>query len=174
MSVPERARRVRPQIAAVPDAPLPLDRWLSYRFGMVTSRIGRLVATLVRERHGLKLWEWRALAVIARFEPLSAKELSARSSTDPILVARAISALTGKGLASRDADPADRRRAVLRLTDAGRAMHDDVARAAMRIERVLAEPLTSDERAVLARALDKIDHQVAERLQGRRWQDFAG
>jgi DNA-binding MarR family transcriptional regulator len=152
--------------------PAPLDQWLTYRFGLVTSRVGRLMATMVRERHGLKLWEWRALAVVGNFEPLSAKDLAARTSTDPILVARAIGSLTGKGLITRQADPQDRRRAVLRLTDDGRRIYAQVGRASQRVEQTLTATLTDSERAVLDKALGKIDRQVVEQIVEADWREF--
>lgn len=151
---------------------LPLDQWITYRFGLVASRVGRFIAPMYRTRHGLKIWEWRALAVIARFEPLSAKELAEHSSSDPINVARAIRSLTGKALISRTAAPHDRRRAVLTLTEAGRAMHADVERTALQIEQILRETMTEAEQATLARALDLIDERIAERLQRMDWREL--
>ena len=56
---------------------------------------------------------WRSLAVIARFGPLSAGELGARTSSDPFRVVRAIDLLVKRGMITRTPDPADRRRARL-------------------------------------------------------------
>lgn len=165
---PAAAVAARPIAAAAPPiavderaSSLPtLEHWIAYRFGLVSSRVGRVIAPIVWSRHRLKLWEWRALAVIARFQPLSAKALAEHSSSDPINVARAIRALTDKGLASREADPADRRRAVLRLTARGKVVHAELAQVAAGIEKTLSATLTADERATLERVLAKIDRQV--------------
>nr|HMN83328.1 MarR family transcriptional regulator [Burkholderiaceae bacterium] len=131
----------------------------------------RFIAPMYRTRHDLKIWEWWALAVIAPFEPLSAKELAEHSSSDPINVARAIRSLTGKALISRTAAAHDRRRAVLTLTEAGRAVHADVERTALRVEQILRETMTDAERATFARALDLIDGRIAERLQRMEWRE---
>ncbi len=172
---PPEPIRVGEAIEATDDeAALPLESWITYRFGLVTARAGRYIAAMYRERHGLRVWEWRALAVISRYEPLSAKELAARSSTDPINVARAIHALVRKGLVSRLADPRDRRRAVLRLTARGRAVHGDIARAAVRMERAMTATLSARERAALGTILAKIDAAVATRLLAHPWQEFVG
>lgn len=39
---------------------------------------------------GLSVTNWRVMAVIGRFEPVSAKEIAARTSTDAFFVTRAI------------------------------------------------------------------------------------
>lgn len=141
---------------------LPLEQWLTYRFGLISARVGQHFAPLYMTRHGLKTWEWRALAVIGRYQPLSAKALAEHSSTNPIQVARAIESLRLKRLITRTPDPADRRRVCLRLTAKGRRVHDQIAQAACDVERMLISTLGVRERRAFESALCKIQQGVAQ------------
>ena len=143
-----------------PEKPLPLDRWVAYRFGLIATRIGALATPAYRERHKLSTSAWRALAVIAHFEPLSAAMLSEHTRLDPSKVSRAIETLVARKLLTREKDPADQRRAVLRLTPRGRDIYADVSATVTRLEQQMTATLTAAERKALWALLDKIDAQV--------------
>jgi DNA-binding MarR family transcriptional regulator len=155
------------------DPSLPLEQWMSYRFGQIFSRVGKFTADMYRTRHQLSQPAWRSLAVIARFEPLSAKELAGRTSSDPFKVARALDALTTQGLIARDADPSDRRKARLKLTKKGWSVYRDVERMSHRLERYFREALKPDDIKRLDRTLDTLDARVTELMDRFKWQDFA-
>ncbi|MBX3704595.1 MAG: MarR family transcriptional regulator [Steroidobacteraceae bacterium] len=150
------------------DGLLPLEQRFTYRFALVASRMGTALAPS-HERYGLSVGTWRVLAVIARYEPLSAKELAQRTSTDPFRVTRALTTLAEKGFVSRQADPQDRRRVSLRLTRAGRGVHDEIAATLSEMERSVLVALSAREQAVLHRLLDKLDARIAACLQGQSW-----
>lgn len=137
-----------------------LERRITYRFALIASQIGSALAPLHIERYGISIPAWRVLAVIARYEPLSATDLAKRTSTDPFKVTRAIVALTEKGLITRKPDPRDRRRASLRLTPSGRAAHDVIAMSLSCMEQAILAGLTFREQILLFRILDKIDSQL--------------
>lgn len=150
----------------------PLEGWVSYRFGLIAARIGAFAAPMYKERHGLTLPAWRALAVIARFQPLSAGELASHSSLDPFRVARVIDRLLTNGLIERELDPADRRRASLRLTEQGRIVHNDIDLFASRLDGLLTSSLTARESAMLDSILTKINVQLRDIIENHRWQDY--
>jgi DNA-binding MarR family transcriptional regulator len=139
---------------------LPLERWISYRFGLVAARMGEVMASRYVAPHELPMPAWRSLAVIARFGPLSAGELGAKTSSDPYRVVRAIDLLVKRGLITREPDPEDRRRARLELTPAGREVHDEIEKGAIANEACLRAGLSTDEVKTLERLLRKIDAQV--------------
>mgnify|MGYP001599095104 CR=1 FL=1 len=143
------------------EKPLPLDRWVSYRFGLIATRMGAIAAPVYVGRHKLSTPTWRALAVVARFEPLSAAMLSEHTRLDPSKVSRAIETLVRRKLLTRDKDPADQRRAVLRLTARGREMYCDIESIVVRLEAEMTATLDAEEKKALRSALDKIDAQIA-------------
>ena len=84
------------------------------------------IAPMYASRHDLTMPAWRSLAVIARYQPLTAKQLATLTSSDAFKVARAIELLVRRGLIRRDVDKVDRRRASLRLTADGRKVYNDI------------------------------------------------
>lgn len=140
-----------------------LERRFTYRFAVIASRMGSALAPC-HERYDLSVAAWRVLAVIGRHEPLSAKELARRTSTDPFRMTRALTVLGARGLVSREADPNDRRRVSLRLTPTGRRIHDKIAQSLSDMERSVLEVLSVREQTMLYRLLDKMDLRISSAL----------
>jgi hypothetical protein len=65
---------------------IPLEHWIGYRFGLITARLGKYVAQMYTSRHDLTVPVWRSLAVIARYQPLTAKQLANLTSSDAFKV----------------------------------------------------------------------------------------
>ena len=141
-------------------AAIPLEHWIGYRFGLVSARLGEFVAGMYGNRHDLTVPAWRSLAVIARYQPLTAKQLASRTSSDAFKVARAIDLLVRRGLIHRDVDSEDRRRVNLRLSTEGRKVYKDIEKFVVRVEAELAAALDAEEAAMLLRILDKLDRRL--------------
>lgn len=137
-------------------APLELERFVPYQLSIVSNTVSQAIAGDYEERHDLGVTEWRVLAVLARFDGLSAREVAERTAMDKVAVSRALARLVEAGRVHRDTHESDKRRSVLGLTDAGWKIHDDVAPRARQRERELLERLDDEERAWLARILDKL------------------
>lgn len=140
---------------------LDLERFLPYRLSVLSNRISADIARLYDKRHGLSIPEWRVIAVLARRPGLSATEVALRTAMDKVAVSRAVSALLDQGRILRETDTDDRRRSVLRLSEAGRAIYADVAPRAMAYEQRLLDALRPDERQALDRLLARME-QVTE------------
>lgn len=154
------------------EAIIPLEHWIGYRFGLVASRLGNYVAQMYASRHDLTIPAWRSLAVIARYQPLTAKQLATLTSSDAFKVARAIELLVRRGLIRRDVDKEDRRRASLNLTAEGRKVYRDIEKFTIRIERELVSALDESELSVLRRSLDKLDRQLETKIRANEWETF--
>lgn len=84
------------------------------------------------------------MAVIGRFEPISAKEVAARTSTDAF-VARAIEKLVEQGYVKKAVDMHDRRRLSLSLSTPGKKVHRHVEAMISQVEAdLLAEVSAAD------------------------------
>lgn len=136
---------------------LDLEHFLPYRLSVLSNRISTDIARLYDKRHGLSIPEWRVIAVLARRPGLSATEVAQRTAMDKVAVSRAVSALLDGGRILRDTDEDDRRRSVLRLSEAGRAIYADVAPRAMAYEQRLLDALQPDERQALDRLLARME-----------------
>lgn len=151
---------------------IPLERWIGYRFSLISARLGNYVAQMYGSRHDLTMPAWRSLAVIARFQPLTAKQLAMLTSSDAFKVARAIELLVSRGLIRRDVDNEDRRRARLSLTAKGRKIYKDIEKFTIRVERELTAGLDESEIAMLWQTLEKLDQQLESRIRARSWETF--
>jgi DNA-binding MarR family transcriptional regulator len=123
-------------------------------------------------RHDLTVPAWRSLAVIARYQPLTAKQLATLTSSDAFKVARAIELLVRRGLIRRDVDKEDRRRASLSLTKEGRKIYNDIEKFMMRVERELTAGLDPNDIAALRQTLDRLDHRLEHQIRSRAWEKF--
>jgi DNA-binding MarR family transcriptional regulator len=152
--------------------PIPLENWIGYRFSLISARLGEFVARMYASRHDLTVPAWRSLAVIARYEPLTAKQLGTLTSSDAFKVARAIELLVRRKLIHRDVDQTDRRRANLRLTKDGRKVYKDIEKFVIRVENELAAALGAGEMTTLRQSLDKLDRQLESRIRAHDWEKF--
>jgi len=96
------------------------------------------------------------MAVLARFDGLSAREVAERTLMDKVAVSRALSKLVETGWVTRATHDGDKRRSVLGLSEAGWAIHEVVAPMAREHERNLLSKLDDEERSWLVRILDKL------------------
>jgi DNA-binding MarR family transcriptional regulator len=100
---------------------------------------------------GISPSQYTALTVLARREDLSTAQLARNSFVTDQSAAGLVTALEERGLVHRVRDPHDRRRRVLRLTRAGRALLDRRAADAAAIEARMLTGLAGDEAAELRR-----------------------
>ena len=68
---------------------------------------------LYAEPFGLTVTQWRVMAALGRFAPLTASDVGQRIVMDKVAVSRAVAGLMKRGLVERATDRADRRRASL-------------------------------------------------------------
>jgi DNA-binding MarR family transcriptional regulator len=109
---------------------------------------------------GLTPAQGRALRIIARSqdeEPLRMTELADRLGIVPRSVTTVVDALEEAGLVRREVDPRNRRAILLRLTDRGAAVRDDLREARRRAAEELFAPLSADDRDALASLLRLLD-----------------
>lgn len=109
---------------------------------------------------GLTPAQGRALRMIARSEdeePLRMTELADRLGIVPRSVTTVIDALEEAGLVRREIDPRNRRAILLRLTERGAGVRDDLREARRRAAEELFAPLSAADRKALAELLGRLD-----------------
>lgn len=138
-------------------AELDLEHFLPYRLSVLSNRVSEAIARVYSERFALGVTEWRVIAVLGRYPDLSASAVAQRTAMDKVAVSRAVARLMDAGRLRRDTHDDDRRRSVLRLSEAGYRIYDEVAPLALAFERRLFEGMDAAERALLFRLLDRLD-----------------
>lgn len=99
---------------------------LMYRLNRLLAVAGSLVVRLCEGGYGITRREWGLLMMLAQHPGMPPAELAQRLGLDRSRTSRAITSLLAKKLLTRDAMPGDRRQAVLSLTPAGQALHDQL------------------------------------------------
>ena len=138
-------------------AQLELKNFLPYRLSVLSNRISSAIAREYSERFGLGVTEWRVMAVLGRNRGLSANQVAQRTAMDKVAVSRAVASLITAGRLLREFDDNDRRRSVLRLSEAGYAVYDEVAPLALEFEKQVLAGMHGEERELLFRLLDRLD-----------------
>ena len=107
---------------------------------------------------GLTPAQERALRLITRSdEPPRMTELADRLGIVPRSLTTVVDSLEEAGLVRREIDPRNRRAILLRLTDQGAAVRDELREARRRAAEDLFAPLTAEDRDTLARLLTRLD-----------------
>lgn len=138
-------------------AELDLEHFLPYRLSVLSNRISSAIAREYSQRFALSVTEWRVMAVLGRYPGLSASKVAQRTAMDKVAVSRAVARLLESGRIEREFDDDDRRRSVLRLSEAGYGVYDEVAPLALDFERHVLDGMPEDERDLLFRLLDRLD-----------------
>lgn len=125
---------------------LELENFLPYRLSVLAQLVSELLHDLYAEPFGLTVTQWRVMAALGRFAPLTASEVGQRIVMDKVAVSRAVAGLMDRGLIERATDRKDRRRASLRLSARGRSVHARIVPLAVEYQDRLYEAFDADER----------------------------
>ena len=144
--------------------PLDLEHFLPYRLSVLSNTVSRAIADMYERRFALSITEWRVMAVLGRYDGLSAREVAERTAMDKVAVSRALSKLIDAGRVVRLVADHDKRQSVLRLSDKGWKVYEQIAPLALEHERRLLAHLDGEEREWLGRILDKLWSAELEEL----------
>jgi DNA-binding MarR family transcriptional regulator len=137
---------------------LKLDHFLPYRLSVASNVVSSRIADSYRKRFGLKIAEWRLIAILAESDRMTPQALGEATRMDKISVSRAAAALVERGLVSAEHNPDDRRSHFLRLTPEGLSLYAEIAPAALAMESELLATFTSEERATLEALLRRLSN----------------
>ncbi len=139
------------------DEPLILDRFLPYRLSVASNAVSTRIANAYRKRFGLKVAEWRLIAILAEAERLTPAALGSATRMDKIAVHRAAAALIQRGLIAAADNPADGRSHFLSLTVDGGALYAEIAPLALATEAEVFGAFSPQERALIDALLRRIE-----------------
>lgn len=132
--------------------PLAFEGGTGYLLSRTGSVARRAWARMLAER-GLTPHHYGMLMALDERGPLGQQRLSELVGIDPRNAVPVVDGLADRGLLVREVQPTDRRRRVLALTDAGRAMVGELASAGGEIERHFLRALDPADQAELHRML---------------------
>lgn len=116
---------------------LRLQDYLPYRLSVAANAVSQLIARCYEEKFGLKIPEWRLLAVLAEEGPLTQQMLCGRTIMDKVTVMRAAQGLLRREAIKRLPNDQDGRSHRLVLTKAGQQLHARIVPLALKYEAQL-------------------------------------
>jgi DNA-binding MarR family transcriptional regulator len=142
----------------MPDDPqaLELENFLPYRLSVLAQLVSDSLHDLYAGPFDLTVTQWRVMAALGRFAPLTASEVGRRIVMDKVAVSRAVAGLLKRGLVERATDRTDRRRASLKLSVRGKSVHARIVPLAREYEAKLWESLSAEERKAFNSLSDRL------------------
>jgi DNA-binding MarR family transcriptional regulator len=141
----------------MPTQRLRLDEFLPYRLSFTSNAVSEAIARAYESLFGLKIPEWRLIAVIAEHGGITQQAIGLCTRMDKVTVSRAAIALTHRGLIARRPNPDDRRSHLLVLSVAGSKLYADVVPKALEFEARIFSGFNQAELASFIAMLRRID-----------------
>ena len=143
-------------------ARLRLQDYLPYRLSVAANAVSRLIARAYERRFGLKIAQWRLLAVLADEGALTQQALCGCTIMDKVTVMRAAQGLLRRRLVKRLPNDADRRSHRLMLTTSGRRLYQRIVPLALAYEAHLLAGIDRREVARLDRLLRHVEQAASK------------
>ena len=141
-----------------------LANFMPYRLSVTTNIVSDLIAGRYRTQFGLKVPEWRVMAVLGDAGALTQRALVGATRMDKVAVNRACKVLEERGLVARSPNASDGRSHHLELTPAGGEIFGRIMPMALDMEARLFACLTPREAESLKATLGKLDLQATAML----------
>jgi DNA-binding MarR family transcriptional regulator len=141
---------------------LTLNEFLPYQLSVTSNAVSDLIARSYRGRFGLKIPEWRVMAVLGERVSATQRELGEATAMDKVTVNRASKELVGRGLVERAPNETDGRSHHLALTPVGHELYAQIVPLALSVEAEIEAILGGDEAKALEAMLAKLRARVAE------------
>lgn len=133
-----------------------LADFIPYRISITSNAISDLIAREYRSRFGLKIAEWRVMAVLGDVGEATQRELVAATRMDKVAVNRATKALGERRLIQRAPNMNDGRSHHLALTAEGKALYAEIMPLALQMEAQVIQALDPQEQAQFSLLLGKL------------------
>ena len=136
--------------------------FLPYLLSVTSNAVSDRIAQQYRARFGLKIPEWRVMAVLGDAGALTQRDLAAATRMDKVAVNRACKELESRELAARSPNDRDGRSHHLELTETGKAIHGEIMPLALDLEARLLASWSNAERAQFKMLLARLRDSVGE------------
>lgn len=133
-----------------------LDDFIPYQLSTASNAVSDLIAREYKSRFGLKIPEWRVMAVLGNRGNATQRQLVEATLMDKVTVNRAVKTLVDRALLGRSPNSADGRSHHLMLSHTGRDLYDQIMPAAETMEKKIMSVLTDGEQKQLSAWLAKI------------------
>lgn len=138
------------------DIRLNLENFLPFKLATTSGAVSGRIAEEYQQRFGLRIPEWRLMAVLGEGQALTQRQLVEITRLDKVTVNRAVKVLDERKLVQRQAHAVDGRSHHVMLSAAGVALYHEIVPIALAAEARIEGSLTREERASLMAILAKL------------------
>ncbi|KPF93821.1 MarR family transcriptional regulator [Novosphingobium sp. AAP83] len=149
----------------MPESDSRLSDFMPYRMAITSNAVSSLISGEYRSEFGLKIPEWRVMAVLGDAGSLTQRDLVRATVMDKVAVNRACKVLEERDLIQRSPNEMDGRSHHLELTNAGLELHGKIWPQAVSIYEKIFTAISPREQAKLRLILDKL-LKAARELEG--------
>ena len=141
-------------------APSGIRDLISYRLHVLANLSARWAEARYQQRFGLKLLEWRAMALLGGYEPQSLNELACGAGLEKSHASRTVAGLIGRRLVTSAPDDRDGRGKLFELTRTGKALYRKVFDDAVARSEAWLSVLSDEEGTALMDMLERLTEQA--------------
>lgn len=133
---------------------------VSYRLHVLANLSARWAEARYQQRFGLRLLEWRAMALLGGYEPQSLNELARAAGLEKSYASRTVAGLIKRNLVRSTQDDRDARGKRFELTRSGKALYRKVFEDAVARSEAWLSVLSPEESAALMNMLERLTEQA--------------
>lgn len=137
------------------------EQFPTYRILSLTSRLNRQAVQILDQACGLRLPEWRCMAMIGRHEQLNLFNISDIAGMDRAQVTRSIQGLVEKDYVLTERDSIDRRIVSAKLTKSGQRVYEKTFPIMEQRQLQLLSSLSPGDRDAFYRIMDNLNDALA-------------
>ncbi len=134
----------------------------AYRIAFLTNFYREPLLRDMEQQYGIIRPEWTVLICLVFRDGLNPRDIREITEQPRNTISRATTTLANKGMITREPDPNDARRTILRLTEKGRAVYEKIMPSYVEKERRMLACLSPKELDTLDGLLDKLARTTPE------------
>lgn len=143
----------------------------SYNLQRLAGISSRIASLELKDRFGLSVIEWRALAVLDFLNGATLNLLAQRAGVQKSQMSRLVADLEQSGYIEREMHPTDKRSTILQLSAKGKKLVRAVLDHSRERNRKMLSTLSAEERRVLMTLVGKVTHQASSYLEDIKLQE---
>jgi DNA-binding MarR family transcriptional regulator len=145
---------------------LHLTEFFPYQLTQLQAKVSDNIAEIYTGKFELSRQEWRVLASLGNGELLSAKQIGEQTNLEKMPASRAITKMQTQGLLVKSTDKTDKRSSLLKLTEQGLSIYQQLIPMVLEREQELLSVLSVQEKNQLAEIFEKLTLKTIKISQG--------
>lgn len=138
-----------------------LEAFLPFLLNRASETTSTAFSAVYKSRYGMTRGQWRVMANLGCHGNMTATDICQRGHLEKTKVSRAVRILEHKGWLTRESQESDRRYETLSLSNAGRAVFDDLSKIALSYQQSLHDCLGEGDMAQVMALLRRLNEVTA-------------